>query len=253
MRTNFITFSRGVMSAAAAICLAASVVNANENFDFSSANSGFRVESSGSVPNPWTYGAYSVTPGGGNSWYTLGNATPDSQSPNGFPAVSYLISPLLRVQQEGQVWGSFLHRFNFEVTSGTNWDGGQFQYRINQTGAWLPVSMLFGETYNGTVVGNNVLNGQRAFTGASSGNELPFYVQTRFELGVEAPEVFRANDLLEFRFAAAWDEFTIAGAPNWQLGNMILNNLVVQPIPEPSTGVLAAIGGFCLLLLRRRS
>lgn len=247
MRIKFIP---SIASAAMVVCLAASNLQANENFDFSTVNGGFRVESSGSVPNPWTYGTLPSTPGGGSSWYTLGNATPDSQSPNGFPSASYLLSPFLRVQQEGQVWGSFLHRFNFEVTSGTNWDGGQLQYRVNETGAWLPVTMLFGETYNGTVAGNNVLEGEDAFTGESSGYDLPFYVQTRFQLGTEAPEIFNVNDLLEFRFAAAWDEFTVAGAPNWQLGNMIFNNLVVQPIPEPSVGVLAAV--FCLLYLGRR-
>lgn len=223
---------------------------ANENFDFATQNGGFRVESSGSVPNPWTYGPYSVTPGGGNSWYTLGNATPDANEV-GFPSVSYLYSPFLRVEAAGQIWGSFLHRFNFEVYEGETYDGGQLQYRLNE-GEWQPVTMLFGESYNGIVAGNGVLKDQDAFTSQSSGYGFPFYVQTQFQLGTEGPGMFAANDLLEFRFVAAWDEYTLAGAPNWQVGNMIFNNLVVQPIPEPATGTLAAIGGLSLFFLRRR-
>lgn len=234
--------------AALALCAVSlgGIAQAAENFDFTSENGGFRVQNGGSPSNPWLYGTYAVTPGGGNSWYTTGS------DGVGAPSVSYLLSPFLRVQTAGQVWGSFLHRFNFEVTGGTNWDGGQFQYRLNE-GSWQPVTMLFGETYNGVVRGNNVLSNSMAFTAASSQNEVPFYVQTRFQLGSGTPSLFNANDLVEFRFAAAWDEFTLASAPNWQVGNMLLNNLVVQPIPEPTIGAFAALGGVCLLLLRRRS
>jgi hypothetical protein len=241
----------------AAVCVLGLVasqatVQANENFDFATANGGFTVQNAGGPENPWVYGAYSVTPGGGNSWYANGS------SDLGAPSVSYLYSPYLRVQASGTVSGSFLHRFNFEYDAATQtapeerWDAGQVQYRVNE-GAWQPVSLLFGQTYNGTVTGNNVLNDQQAFTDSSSGYSIPYYVQTGFELGSGTATVFNANDLIELRFVAAWDEYTKDPAPNWQLGNMLLNNLSVQPIPEPTVGAFAALGGLCLFFLRRRN
>lgn len=174
-------------------------------------------QTSGSNPEgAWSYGTSFPSVGGTATWATRGN----SQAATAYA----LTTPVLTVQANGQVTGSFLHRFSFE----SNFDGGLLTYAVNG-GSFNRVasSLLTGQMYNGaTGAGTPIGFGVAVFTGTSSGYATPAYVTTGFTLGTGAAQTFAAGDSIQFQFLDEFDGGVVGSSPNWQIATLNFNNLV---------------------------
>jgi len=196
----------------------------------------------------WTYGTAIASVGGTATWATPGQGT---------SSLFALTTTALDVLMNGQVTGSFTHRYNFEA----GFDGGQIQYSVNG-GAFntVPTSLITGQTYGSPISGfSNPLGPAAAFTGTSPGYATPSYVTSNFTLGAgTAPAyttgtaaTFAAGDMIQFRFLAGYDNSFFGASPDWQIATLNLNNIAV---PEPGAlalCALAAIGGWRFHLRRR--
>jgi hypothetical protein len=176
----------------------------------------------------WTYGTSFPSVGGTATW-----ATPGVQAATAYE----LTTPVLTVQANGQVTGSFLHRFSFE----TNFDGGVLMYAVNG-GSFnkVPIGLLTGQVYNGSPGAGNPINSLGAlFTGTSTGYATPAYVTTGFTLGTGAAQTFAAGDSIQFQFLDGFDPNTLGSSPNWQIATLSFGNVAV---PEPSSIILGGLG-----------
>jgi hypothetical protein len=210
-------------------------------FNFASSNGGLTAaQLIGSNPGgAWTYGTSFPSVAGTATW-----ATPGVEA-----AAAYtLTTPVLTVQANGQVTGSFLHRFSFE----TNFDGGVLMYAVNG-GSFnnkVPGGLLTGQSYNGSPGAGNPINSLGAlFTGTSSGYATPAYVTTGFTLGTDAAQTFAAGDSIQFQFLDGFDPNGLGSSPNWQIATLNLNNVGV---PEPGSLALcgAALGAMAVRRFR---
>jgi len=199
-------------------------------FNFASSNGGLTASQLiGSDPGgAWTYGTSLPSVGGTATW-----ATPGSLNATAYT----LTTPALTVQANGQVTGSFLHRFSFE----TNFDGGVLMYAVNGgTFNKVPIGLLTGQVYNGSPGPGNPINSLGAlFTGTSSGYATPAYVTTGFTLGTGAAQTFAAGDSIQFQFLDGFDPSQQGISPNWQIATLSLGNVAV---PEPSSMILGGVG-----------
>jgi hypothetical protein len=235
----------------AALLLTVTVARADITYDFSVANGGWTsVNVFGSNNTTWQYSNTPAAPGGGNAWFTPGQA--NGANGGGSIALTSPSGPLV-VYQAGTVSGSFTHRFNFE----NNFDGGQLQFRVSPAGGggfgpWntVPRDRITNVTYSASPLSGfdpSPLTGQHAFTGTSAGYGTPAYVTSNFTLGTGVSPfatgtnyTFAPDDLIEIRFLAAWGAFVQNGSPNWQIGSVTLLNVA----PEP--GSLLAVAGLAL-------
>jgi PEP-CTERM motif-containing protein len=201
-------------------------------FNFATSNGGMTAAQTIGPPNPagaWSYGTSFPSVGGTATWATAGAQA----------ATAYaLTTPALNVQANGQVTGSFLHRFSFE----TNFDGGVLMYAVNG-GSFnkVAIGLLTGQVYNGSPGAGNPLTNLPGlvFTGTSPGYATPAYVTTGFTLGTEAAQTFAAGDSIQFQFLDGFDANTLGNPPNWQIGTLSLSNVAV---PEPGSMVLGGLG-----------
>lgn len=217
-------------------------VQAQANFDFAVNDGGFTASViSGTATGPWTYS--------GSSWVTPGVTSVSSKG---------LTSPVLTVNANGTVTGSFTHRFSFE-SSTSSFDGGQLQFRVNG-GSFntVPQDQITGVTYFGIISSSfsNPIGGQFGFARVSAGYATPVMVTSNFTLGTGvspfstgSPFAFTAGDTVEIRFLGAWDSSSVGGNPNWEIGTVNVANASFAAVPEPTTWVLmgtvlAGTGGY---------
>jgi bacillolysin len=117
----------------------------------------------------------------------------------------------------------FDHLFEFE-NGGANYDGGRFEYSINNGTTWIDANSLIdgGHAYDGILESTNPFGGVPAFIGASYG-----YVGTRLNLAG------LAGQSIKFRFRIGSDE--LVGSLGWLLDNVGIYSCVVEQPPAPFT------------------
>ena len=174
--------------------------------DFSDNDGGFTVvNTTPAPPGPWVYDA-------ANGQWAASGSTDDC----GGPFNSALNSPAYVVPQADEVTLSFTHRYSFEADY---YDGGQVRLSVNG-GSFEPVP---AESFSANgyaaeaIVGNGVLNGQRAFNGNSADYASSNLITTSAVLGT-----FNKDDTLVVQFLGAWDECSGALHPSWAVKNIQL-------------------------------
>ena len=177
--------------------------------DFGNGDGELTVEDSPSPPpgawGPWIYDA---TEG---QWAVAG-----SDTECGGPFNSKLSSPAYVVPQSDEVTLTFTHRYRLE---GDLYDGGQVRLSVNGGEfATVPADSFTANGYAaGTIIGNGILNGQRAFNGDSAGYENGEFIQSSAILGT-----FNQGDTLAVQFVGAWDDCWSPGQPGWVIRDLQL-------------------------------
>lgn len=159
-----------------------------------------------SVSTTWTFANLT----GSNSWaYTSGYATSGALAlgvRDTVPTSDSVAAMTAGVLLPAGAFLHFKHAFQFEVTSGSNFDGGVLEYSIDGT-TWLDAAALFsaGKNYGGTLASGNPLATRQAFVGDSHG-----YVSSRYDLGS------LAGQTVKFRFREA-NDFTVGTFLGWHV------------------------------------
>lgn len=183
--------------------------------NFNADDGGFTVTNSATAPaGPWTYSAVTGRwSANGGEGLTVGLA-------------SLLHSPTLTVTEAGPVVLTLNHRYNLEFSTGplVRWDGGQVRLSVNG-GSYTTVQAT-NFTANGyktdiVITGNNILTNQYAFNEASDGWSAGTLIQSIATLGT-----FNPGDQLSIQFAGAWDEYTTAGNPGWEIDSLVVSEAV---------------------------
>jgi hypothetical protein len=127
------------------------------------------------------------------------------------PSWSGLISPSIDVPRNGPLVLRFAHRYSFEYTSATRWDGGQVRLSANG-GDFQPVgaSSFCAHGYDGIIQGGGPLQTQEGFNGNSAGYAGGALITSTANLGQ-----FKAGDTLRLQFLGSWDLYVQASLPNW--------------------------------------
>lgn len=135
-----------------------------------------------------------------------------------------LSSPVMHASKTKPVTLTFSHRFAFEMSSGTAFDGGVIEYAVGNDDVWLDLSTLAAVPYNvtlGTDTGN-VLNGRPAFS--SQNAAYPSKDDVTINLGTAlAGQAFR----LRFRIGTDGG----VGTAGWDIDNVALTGLDDTPFP----------------------
>jgi len=136
-----------------------------------------------------------------------------------------LMTPMLPLGTAGTL--SFWHRFNFERSQGTNWDGGVLEYTTDDV-TWQD---LDPSLYSGTITdtSGNPLGGRQGWVGLQSS-----YTQVTIDLSPLAGQTVR------FRWRFGADEST--GSPGWWLDDVSITDTAPNPavLPDAPTSVAAA-------------
>jgi hypothetical protein len=181
-----------------------------KNWDFQGGDGGFTVESINPL-GPWVYDGTTRT------WVATGHK---ECSPS---EASMLRSPAVTVDEPGEIFAVFRHRYNFENYNLAH-DGGQLRLSVNGGDyTTVPGSSFLAGGYNGTVQGENILKGQEAFIGGSVGQQSGNPVTSVVSLGVRAP-----GDTLSLEFLGAWDFCQFGYYPNWELRNVWITHTVTK-------------------------
>ncbi|MCL4178281.1 MAG: hypothetical protein KJ072_11150 [Verrucomicrobia bacterium] len=193
--------------------------------DFNASNGGFTVENDPATPpgawKPWIYDAT------GGQWSADG-----SDTECGGPFNPRLTSPAYGVPQSDEVTLTFTHRYRFE---GDLYDGGQVRVSVNG-GAFTPVpadNFTVNGYAAGNIVGNGILNGQRAFNSDSAGYEAVEFIQSSVILGT-----FSQGDTIAVQFVGGWDDCWSPGQPAWQIKDL---QLVIGKAAQAVTFTGAAV------------
>jgi large repetitive protein len=143
---------------------------------------------------------------------------------NGITDIS-LVSPLFNVGTSNLVL-SFQHRYNFEFSGVTLFDGGVVEITSDNGNTWTDVTALgaivTGQAYTGALAagGGNPLGTRRAFGAISPGN--PNYVTSTFNLGTQF-----AGKVVGFRFRIGSD--VNGRADGWEIDNISLQGAAIRP------------------------
>lgn len=178
--------------------------------DFAQGDGGFIVSNPPAVaplgslpPGPWTYSS--------SGWSCHGQSDCISAS------ASILVCPSVTVAGDGPLFVDFSHRHSFEADS-TWWDGGQLRYSVNggpYTNIVDALMFLSGGYNASSIGGNGIINGQKAFGGASVGYSDGLYTNSVAQIGT-----FHAGDVISLAFLASWDECSQGTDPNWQIAKV---------------------------------
>jgi hypothetical protein len=137
-----------------------------------------------------------------------------------------LESPELQVGTASPLKVSFSHRYRFEFSDNTAWDGGVIEYSTDRGATWQDVASLgvapgYGSTAL-TRVSSNPLGGRLAFSGASAG--YPAYVNASLDFGLQL-----AGKTVKLRFRIGTDE--ASSAEGWDIDDLAFEGLVGTPFP----------------------
>lgn len=175
--------------------------------DFSQGDGGYTVDNSGPPPANWGPWEYDASEG---KWAASG-----SDTECGGPWNSNLTGPEYVVAQSDEVTLNFTHRFRIE----DEYDGGQIRISVNG-GAFTPVSPdnFIANGYTpGAVIGNGILNGQRAFHGTSAGFDAGEFITSSVILGE-----FSQGETIAVQFVGGWDDCWSPGQPGWEIKSLNL-------------------------------
>lgn len=141
-------------------------------------------------------------------------------------SLTALVSPALNVGP-GDFSFSFTHRYGFEYSTNTNWDGGVIEISLDGV-TWTDIGRSATPGYNGRLTNStgNPLGGRRAFVR---------------ERGLETVNVnlgnTYANQSVRIRFLIGSDE--AVGAFGWEIDNLLFSGITNTPFPS----VVAETGG----------
>lgn len=150
----------------------------------------------------------------------------------GVTADQSLVSPALQVGS-GPFSFTFVHRFGFEFTGTTFFDGGVIEISTDGGTTWTDIGNLASPTYNGTLVatGTNPIRGRRAFV-ANQTIQVPVTVS----LGTAF-----ANQTVKVRFRTGSD---VSGSGSgWEIDNISFSGITNTPFPVlvPDRGLCVAV------------
>ena len=121
---------------------------------------------------------------------------------------------------------TFKHRYQFEFSQGTFWDGAVIEYSADGGTTWDDVSALPGVNpgYTGTIEasGNNPLGGKLGYTDATAGFDFGTMVSQTIDFGSAL-----ANKTVKVRFRLGTDE--AVGAGGWYIDDVAFTGLTNKP------------------------
>jgi hypothetical protein len=134
-------------------------------------------------------------------------------------SLTALVTPVLNVGS-GTFIFTFTHRYGFEVSKNTNFDGGVIE--ISEDGAtWTDIGMSASPGYGGrlTTTSGNPLGGRRAFVGERA------LETVRVNLGNKY-----SGKSVRIRFLIGTDEAT--GGFGWEIDNVVFTGITNTPFPS---------------------
>jgi hypothetical protein len=134
----------------------------------------------------------------------------------------WIETPNLNVAPAGSFTFTFTHRFSFERSGGTRYDGGVIELSNNGGASWIDIGASASPGYNGTITttSGNPLGGRAAYTSTNTG--YPSTANVTVNLGTTY-----AGQTVRVRFRIGTDESV--GAPGWEIDNLAFTNLTNQP------------------------
>ena len=145
-----------------------------------------------------------------------------------------LTSPPLTADATAPVTITLSHRYSFEYSSGTYWDGGVIEVSTDGGTTWQDIAELVATSpYNATLgtTADNPLGGRAAF-----GRTNPLYPEPdtlTLDLGTQL-----AGQTFQIRFRIATD--VASGAPGWEIDDVAFTGITGTPFPT-----LVPDGGSC--------
>jgi hypothetical protein len=141
-----------------------------------------------------------------------------------FVSDTRLTSPRLVADADKPLTISFSHRYSFEMTNGTSWDGGVLEYSIDGGETWADIAELTDPGYTAilTTESGNPLGDRPAYTGRSAA--YPAYETVTLALGTGI-----AGQTFRFRFRLGTDAGT--GGPGWDIDDVAFDGIVGTPFP----------------------
>jgi large repetitive protein len=134
-----------------------------------------------------------------------------------------LVSPAM-VAGAGRLGMSFRHRYSFEFSGATLFDGGVVELSADGGNTWTDIGGLVaaGQAYTGALNGGTTLGTRRAFAAISPG--YPAFVTSTIDLG----SAF-AGQTVRVRFRVATD--ANGRANGWDVDDIAFTGLVTRPFP----------------------
>jgi hypothetical protein len=133
-----------------------------------------------------------------------------------------LTSPDLVVSATDSLVIRFDHRYQFERSGTTNFDGGVIEVSSDGGRTWQDISTYAAPGYGGVLTSGNPLVGRNAFVGQSA--SWPNTDAVSLDLGTAL-----AGRTIRVRFRIATDSGT--GAAGWQLDNLAFSGITNLPFP----------------------
>lgn len=142
----------------------------------------------------------------------------------GTTADASLESPDLVASADEPVVITFDHRFEFEFSEDTYWDGGVIELSTDGGVSWSDVSTWAAPGYTGTIGGDsgNPLDGRSAF--GATNPSFPALDRVTLDLGAAL-----AGQTFRLRFRIGTDG--AVGAPGWRIDDLAITGLSSTPFP----------------------
>ena len=165
----------------------------------------------------------------GAGWTTLQETALDGLwhgADLGIASDTSLASPILRASDSDPLVVTFTHRYSFEFSDDTAFDGGVIEYAVDGLATWSDITTLgIAPGYSATPLtdqSGNPLAGSPAFTGDS-----PSYPGTdvvTLDFGTQL-----AGRQFQLRFRIGTDG--AAGGPGWEIDDVAFSGIVGTPFP----------------------
>jgi hypothetical protein len=136
-----------------------------------------------------------------------------------------LESPSLKVSTTAAFTVKFTHRYSFEFSSNTAWDGGVVEISTDDGASWNDVSTLGvtpGYNFTLTATSSNPLGGRQAY-----GNRNTAYPNTE-DVMLDFGTRF-AGMTIKLRFRTGTD--VVVGAEGWEIDDVVMTGLTNTPFP----------------------
>jgi MYXO-CTERM domain-containing protein len=174
-----------------------------------------------------------VTSGAGNhAWSGIDFSSPSDTN---------LESPTLEVGSAKNFVMSFDHKFNFEQSMGTNWDGSVIEISIDAGATWQDISMYGDPGYGGSIgapMANNPLIGRTGYVGKNMSD--PKFDHVSIDMGKAL-----AGKSVKVRFRIGTDD--AQGEPGWTIDNVAFDGITNTPfaslVADDTTCTMGTGGG----------
>ncbi len=142
------------------------------------------------------------------------------------PADVWLMSPSLDVSPTEELVLTFRHRYDFEQSNGTFYDGGVLELQVVGNGTWMDIGALASQPYDGPLAPQpsaNPLRGRPAWSGKNPSH--PQYDTVRVNLGHDY-----AGQIIRVRFRIGGDN-AVANV-GWELDDIGFEGIIGTPFPR---------------------